>query len=384
MRKHLAALYFIFTLFSCRETEKSTSQINQKLTIVPLKEVVINLGAEFPKINGNPMFLTDKGTPFFFIQSNSGIGKFDLQKGGSAVEHFKPSDVQNYFSTYDQNNTFITPTEGGKYLIYHRDGGDIYVVADGQIESYIKVSRVSEGISFLVSGVYRQMDIKDGVFYGMFGLTETYPRPPFRFTTLNDFILAVDMKTNESEKLFKLPEEYLNQNYNVYDVFVSLVRKEDSNEFIINLPITDELYITRDFKGFRKVTLTPEDGFVGLSNRSGANIPFWKKEYYMSNSFQTAYYDPYRKLIVRHYRKALTEEEYDRVHQQSFKMHDPVHENRLLFATLEGEVLADIDVTDFNYWYIHFAAEGMYILKDKEMVDEDHMTFTLFEIQMDN
>jgi hypothetical protein len=382
MRKISLIFSMCIWLVACNQSKTKDVNNNQRLILVPKKEIMIDLGAEYPKLQGSPTFLNDGGRPYFYIQSAKGLGVFDLRQGGSAVDHFITSEVNGYIAAYDKSSTFITPLEGKRYLIYHQSGGEIYVVNKGQIEENFRIARFDPEIAFLMAGAYRQMDFKNGLFYGMFGLTEKYGRPPFKFVELDNFILSINTQNATSEKLFKLPENYLNQNFNVYDVLVSFVRKEDSDEFIINFPVTDEVYVTSDFVEFKKIKLSPGDGFVDISNRMGRNPAMWTKEYYMRNSFQAVYYDPYRKLLVRHYRKALSEPEFDRIYQLSPTMQDEAHENRLLFANLDGEILADIVVSSFNYWYIHFAEEGMYILNDKELVNEDQLTFTLFEIQM--
>lgn len=374
-------LFLIIVSFGCDNIKKSSSESDNKIVLTAIKEISIDLGNVFPKINGSPIFFNDKGKPLFYIQSNYGIGKFDLRKGGEAIEHLVPADINGYMSDYSLRDSFILPIKDGRYISYQRDNGQIYILKNNEIEHIFRLAKYDSEIYGLITGFYKQMDFEDGIFYGMFGLTQKYGKPPFKYEELSNFIFSINLNTGESDKLFMLPEHYLSQNFNVYDVLISMAKNDENDEFIINFPLIDEIYITKDFKDIRKLKLSPNDNFVQTDNRKGGQVSEWEKEYYMQNAFQTIYYDSFRKMYIRHYRKALTETEFNRINQDSFKMHDPTHENRLLFSDLKGNILADIDVSDFNYWYIHFAEEGMYILNDTELIGEDNMTFTLFDIK---
>ena len=64
-------------------------------------------------------------------------------------------------------------------------------------------------------------------------------------------------------------------------------------------------------------------------------------------------------------------------------MFHPKNKNFLLFLDEEGNQLHTMDVSEFNHLYIHFGKEGMYILNDTELEEEDSLTFSLFSIVLD-
>ncbi|SNS02944.1 protein of unknown function [Belliella buryatensis] len=382
MKNALWLIFVIVIFFSCKQSQNSESGVVNAISLVPVKEVSIDLGSTFPKLHGNPVFLNDGDRPYFFIQSMKGIGKFDLRKGGEAVEILELGNINGYVTPYESGNTLITPLENNKYLSYHNNRAELYLIENNEIKFNTKISKYDADAFFLSAGYYRQMDFSEEVFYGLFQLSYIYGKPPWKYESLTQLVMSLDVNQEKVEKLFQLPEAYLMKNVNVLDMLISFVKRPDTGEYLINFPITDEIYITKDFREVEHFILSPKKDFVDMSNRKGERPNEWKKEYYTGNAFQTVYYDQYRELIIRHYRKALTENEFDRISQDSFKMLDEKHENRLLFSDMNGNVLADVDVSAFNYWYIHFAEEGMYILNDTDMIGEDNMTFTLFEINL--
>ncbi|GAB2624041.1 DUF4221 family protein [Belliella aquatica] len=374
---------FIFVIFfSCKQSQDSESETVNSIALVPVKEVSIDLGNTFPKLHGNPIFLNDGGRPYFFIQSMKGIGKFDLRKGGEAVEILELGNINGYVTPYESGYTYITPLENNRYLSYHNNRAELYLIDNNEIKFNTKISKYDPESFLLSAGVYRSMDFNEGVFYGLYDLPYIYAGPPFKYEDLTQLVMSLNVDQQKAEKLFQLPETYLMKNVNILDMIISFVKNPDTGEYIINFPVTDEIYITKDFVEVEQLTLSPKKDFVDMSNRKGERPGEWKKEYYTGNAFRTVYYDPFRKLIVRHYRKALSENEFNRISQDSFKMLDEKHENRLLFSDLEGNILGDIDVSAFNHFYMHFAEEGMYILNDTDLIGEENMTFTLFEINL--
>ncbi|SIS80351.1 DUF4221 family protein [Belliella pelovolcani] len=382
MKNALNLIFVMVIFFSCKQSQNSESGVVNAISLVPVKEVSIDLGSTFPKLHGNPIFLNDGDRPYFFIQSMKGIGKFDLRKGGEAMEILELGNINGYVTPYESGNTLITPLEKNKYLSYHNNRAELYLIENNEIKFNTKISKYDADAFFLSAGYYRQMDFNEGVFYGLYQPSYIYGGPPWKYESLTQLVMSLDVNQEKVEKLFQLPEAYLMKNVNVLDMLISFVKRPDTGEYLINFPITDEIYITKDFREVEHLILSPKKDFVDMSNRKGERPNEWKKEYYTGNAFQTVYYDQYRKLIIRHYRKALSENEFERISQDSFKMLDDKHENRLLFSDMNGNVLADVDVSAFNYWYIHFAEEGMYILNDTDMIGEDNMTFTLFEINL--
>lgn len=214
-------------------------------------------------------------------------------------------------------------------------------------------------------------------------MLEVYDKPPFQYQKLEKSLGLFSLNLQQFEQKLPLPKEYLNEKVNAYDLLISMDYNPETKDYIINFPILDDLIITKDFESIKRLKATPKNQFVSLENRKGVNLGEWKKEYYTGNSFFTVYYDPFRKLYIRHYRQGLSVADYDVVTSNSYKMFHPKNENFLLFMDEEGNQLHTMDVSEFNHLYIHFGKEGMYILNDTELEEEDSLTFSLFSIVLD-
>jgi len=381
MLKFIFAGLVIVSIFSCsNKNEGDTIGQQRQLEFNLLKEITIEVGDRLPVLTGNPMFIEDRDSSYFFIQGSEGIGAFNLSNEGLLEHYLNIREVEAYMGEYPITSGIFQPLSKHAFLFYDKTRGDLYTIEGKEICGVFKVNKFLGDFNFLSTGFLKTMFVKDGRLFSFFGTSERYGGPPFKYAQLQEVIVEIDPKEQKSIMKFPLPMEYFNRGVNVHDLLITLDYDVKEEEFIVNFPVSDSIYITKDFEDVRKIYASPAPGFVNLQNRSGNRIDQWKKEYYTTNTFFTTYYDPYRELYVRHYRKEMSEQEFENVNANAYKMLDGQNKNYLLFLDKQGNVVGNLDVSTYNHIYVHFGKDGMYILNDVDLVNEDSLTFSLFEM----
>ncbi|WP_139316544.1 hypothetical protein [Algoriphagus marinus] len=370
--------------FACGQNMVSENNSNKKRTleIEFSKNVSLDISNGFPKLQGNPLFYSDETNSYFYIQTSEGIGTFDLEKGGEPVSYLKVSEIEGLRGQSSTGQNHFIPTNRDGFLYFDRRNEEIFVIENSQVIRSQKLARLIQEAPKPLSGALK-FAIQSDQIVSVLNMLEVYGKPPFQYQKLEKSVGLFSINLQEFEQNLPLPKEYLNEKVNAYDLLISMDYNPESKDYIINFPILDDLIFTKDFESIRRLKATPKNQFVSLENRQGVNLAEWKKEYYTGNSFFTVYYDPFRKLYVRHYRQSLTDVDYDIVTSNSYKMFHPKNKNFLLFLDEEGNQLHTMDVSEFNHLYIHFGKEGMYILNDTELEEEDSLTFSLFSIVLE-
>ncbi|MFC3416997.1 hypothetical protein [Algoriphagus hitonicola] len=243
-----------------------------------------------------------------------------------------------------------------------------------------KLSRLFENEPKPLSGFLKSA-VKTEKLVTSLNMAEKYGGPPYTYGALANTFGIFDQDLREFQSTLPLPDKYLGKKVNIYDLLITMDYNQNTKEYIINFPILDSLIFTKDFKYYNKISASPKQNFVNLEKRTGENVGEWSKEYYTENTFFTVYYDPYRDLYIRHYREAISESEFESLKSNSFKMLDSKNKNYLLFLDRNGKQFHTMDVSEFNHLYVHFGKEGMYILNDTELENEDSLTFSLFTIE---
>ncbi|SDD74137.1 hypothetical protein SAMN04488104_105221 [Algoriphagus faecimaris] len=380
------SLFYLFTLsiplISCNQLSKNESNYNaeESITLTFSKSIQLDISENFPKLQGNPLFFSDKTGSYFYIQTSNGIGTFDLQKGGKSISYLRLNEVENFRGKHSTGQNHFIPYSKDGFVYFERQNDEIYIFENGKSIQSQKLARIIGDNPKPLSGVLK-FAVKPKQLITALNMAEIFAKPPFIYQNQQNTIGVFDQDLQEFDAFLPLPAEYIDKKVNVYDLLFSMDYIQNEDEFMINFPVSDSLIFTRDFKNFDKIAATPKKGFVKMDNRSGIHMGEWKKEYYTDNTFFTSYYDSFRDLYIRHYRKALSESEFELVEQNSFKMFHPKNENFLLFLDREGNHLHTMDVSDFNHLYVHFGKEGMYILNDTELENEDLLTFSLFNIE---
>lgn len=369
---------------SCDKNQDSLnpSANSNSLSLEFKKNITLDISDGYPKLIGSPLFLSDQKRSYFFIPTGDGIGTFDLTTGGGPISKLELSDIPNFrgSTTVGQNHFF--PYSSNGLLYFDRLNDEIFVIENGEVSKNQKLSKIIDtspkpNSGILKFGVYKEKLVT------VLNMLELYAKPPYQYLTSENSIGKIEFDDSKMQTYMPLPEKYLGKGVNVYDLFISMDYDQVNEEYIINFPVLDYLLVTKDFKIFREIGATPKENFVKMENRSGDKMGEWRKEYYTDNSFFTVYYDPYRELYVRHYRSALSETDFESLVLNSYKMLNVKNNNMLMFLNKEGKILHTEDVSAFNHLYIHFGKEGMYILNDTELEDEDSLTFSLFEIKLD-
>ncbi|NVK48198.1 MAG: hypothetical protein HWE09_00425 [Cyclobacteriaceae bacterium] len=380
------SLFTVFVLaavnFSCQgdkfmEIEGAESE---KLQIHFEKTISLDISGGFPKLQGNPIFFSNQNGSYFYIQTNGGIGTFDLSKGGLPVANLKLEEIEDFRGDRTTGQNSFIPYEKNSFLYFDKKSREISIFEEGKFTKSQKLARISIESPNPLIGVLR-FALKTDKIVSALNMLEVYGKPPFEYSNSENTIGIYSENLDEFKSVLPLPKEYLEKKVNAYDLLISMDFDAKEGEYILNFPILDDLIITKDFENYRRLNATPNSKFVSLANRSGINFGEWKKEYYTENSFFTVYYDPFRDLYIRHYREGLSEEDYESLVQNSFKMFDPKNKNFLLFLDKDGQHLYTMDVSEYNHLYIHFGKEGMYILNDIELENEDSLTFSLFTIE---
>lgn len=376
------SLLFIAVFCTCTEKPSQENSLDTKpqLVVQFSKTIAFDISDGFPKLQGNPIFLSDENESYFYIQTGDGIGTFDLQKGGKPISMLKLKEIENFRGVTATGQNHFIPVSKDSFLYFDRMYSEIYSIENSKVTASQKYSRILGSNPKPQSGILK-FAVKGENTISVLNMAEVYGGPPFKYQEQENSMGVFKNNLREFESKMLLPEEYLGKNVNAYDLLISIDYDRKSKEFIINYPILDDLLITKDFEHIERISATPQKQFVDLNNRSGELMGEWKKEYYMGNTFFTAYYDPFRELYVRHYRKELSEGDYESLAANSFKMFGPKNKNFLLFLDKSGNPLDVMDVSNFNHLYIHFGKEGMYILNDTELENEDSLTFSLFTIE---
>ncbi|SFT74608.1 hypothetical protein SAMN04489724_1985 [Algoriphagus locisalis] len=385
MKSYIHRLFFVIPLIlglcSCNKnvSEDQGIRSENQLKINYAKAITLDISGGFPKLQGNPIFFSDENDSYFYIQTANGIGTFDLQKGGKPISMLKLSEIENFRGGTSTAQNHFLPVSKNEFLYFDRINDEIYEIENSKVTASQKMARIMNSSPKPQSG-FLKFAIKEENIVTPLNVLEIYARPPYNYQKLENTIGIFKNSLKEFDSEMLLPEKYLGNNVNAYDMLISFDYDPKSNQFIINYPILDDLLITSDFESIERIKATPKSQFVDLTNRSGEKMGEWKKEYYSSNSFFAVYYDPFRELYVRHYREALSEVDYESLAANSFKMLDPRNKNYLLFLDKSGNEMHTMDVSDYNHLYIHFGKEGMYILNDTELENEDSLTFSLFTI----
>ncbi|MFC3415631.1 hypothetical protein [Algoriphagus hitonicola] len=369
-------------VFSCQVAEKDRQiQEVKKFTPKLIKEVTLDLSGGYPKLQGSPHFINDGDSAFLFIPSRDGIGVFSLDSGGKPVEEIKLAEIEGYFDEYSTDQIYFHPLSRNSFLMYHTASGVVSKVEDKEITDRFRVSDKLGDLFYLAyGGAFKSMDLRDDRFISIFGITERYGKPPYIYEKREPIIFTYDLKTEESSHSFPLPPSYEGKAVNVYDLFfISIAYDDTLQRYFINTPISDWLYFTEDFQTYDSVFLSPTEGFVDISNRENKGYSTWQKDFYLSNSFPCLHYDSENKLLVRQIRYAIESEQYDFLKENSYILLDEMNKNVLLFFDQDFEPVGRMDVSAFNHYYVHFGRAGMFILNDVEMIDEDHLTFSLFD-----
>ncbi|MFT7363367.1 MAG: hypothetical protein ACI9UV_001568 [Algoriphagus sp.] len=373
-----------FVLSSCNKNQDSlnTSAISNSLRLEFKKNITLDISGGYPKLIGSPLFLSDQDKSYFYIPTGEGIGTFDLTTGGPPISNLKLSDIPNFMgsTTVGQNHFF--PYSSNGFLYFDRSNDEILVLDNGEVSKSQKLSKIIDTNPKPNSGILKFAAFQKDLVT-VLNMLEVYAKPPFQYLTSENSIGKIEFDDSKMQMYMPLPEKYLGKGVNVYDLFISMDYDQKNEEYIINFPVLDYLLVTKDFKSFREISATPKENFVKMENRSGVKMGEWRKEYYTDNSFFTVYYDPYRELYIRHYRNGLSETDFESLLLNSYKMLNVKNNNMLMFLNKEGKILHTEDVSEFNHLYIHFGKEGMYILNDTKLEDEDSLTFSLFEIKLD-
>lgn len=380
--RNLYKLFILLGFFACNEktTLDNSSEPTSVLAIKFSKNIPINISEGFPKLQGNPLFFSDEASSYFYIQTKDGIGTFDLQKGGKPISMLKLKKIENFRADTTTGQNHFIPVSKDGFLYFDRMNSEIYRIENSKVTSSQKYARILGSNPKPQSGFLKFAADGENII-SVLNMAEVYGGPPFKYQNIINGIGIFKNNLKEFEAKIPLPDEYLGKNVNIHDVLISIDYDQKSKEYIINYPILDDLLITKDFETIKSLKASPNKQFVDLGNRSGEKMGEWKKEYYSGNTFFTVYYDPFRELYVRHYRKGMSDEDYESVVQNSYKMLNPKNQNYLLFLDKSGNVLDVMDVSNFNHLYIHFGKEGMYILNDTELENEDSLTFSLFTIE---
>lgn len=375
----LIPLVLSFSACTKNSTQEDVARDENKMEINLSGTVTLDISEGFPKLQGNPLFFSDEKNSYFYIQTADGIGTFNLSKGGKPISILKLNEIENFRGNITTGTNHFYPISKNSFLYFDRSSHEIYIIEDSKVTASKKYAQMLESNPKLQYGVLKFATKIENIV-SVLNMAEVYAQPPFKYQNLENTIGIFKNNLTEFESKIPLPEEYLDKNVNIYDGLISIDYDRQSQEYIINYPILDDLIITKDFEKIERIRATPKNQFVDLSNRSGERMGEWKKEYYTGNTFFTAYYDPYRELYIRHYRKGLSEGDYESLVLNSYKMYDPKNKNYLLFLDKSGNALQVMDVSNFNHLYIHFGKEGMYILNDTELENEDSLTFSLFTI----
>jgi hypothetical protein len=316
----------------CNKTthQDGNSDFRTQLEMKLSKTISIDISDGFPKLQGNPLFFSDEASSYFYIQTKDEIGTFDLQKGGKPISMLKLKKIENFRAdTVTGQNHFIPVSKDG-FLYFDRMNSEIYRIENSKVTSSQKYARILGSNPKPQSGFLKFAAEGENII-SVLNMAEVYGAPPYKYQELINSIGIFKGNLREFESKVQLPEEYLGQNVNIHDVIISIDYDQKSKEYIINYPILDDLLITKDFETIKSIKASPNKQFVDLSNRSGEKMGEWKKEYYSGNTFFTVYYDPFRELYVRHYRKGMSDEDYESVVQNSYKMLDAKNQNYLLF-----------------------------------------------------
>lgn len=380
------SLFLIFILaafiLSCQTDKSKESKVadSEKLQIRLEKTISLDISGGIPKLQGNPFFFSDKNGSYFFIQNQKGIGTFDLAKGGNPISILKLEEIENFRgNTSTDQNQFIPYSKDG-FIYFDRRNDEIYLLENSRIIASQKLSRLFENEPKPLSGFLKSA-VKTEKLVTALNMAEKYGGPPYTYGALANTIGIFDQDLREFQSTLPLPDKYLGKRVNIYDLLITMDYNQNTKEYIINFPILDSLIFTKDFKYYNKISASPKKNFVNLEKRTGENVGEWSKEYYTENTFFTVYYDPYRDLYIRHYREAISESEFESLKSNSFKMLDSKNKNYLLFLDRNGKQIHTMDVSEFNHLYVHFGKEGMYILNDIELENEDSLTFSLFTIE---
>lgn len=377
-------LYFVLaaSILSCQTDKSNESKLaeSEKLQIRLEKTISLDMSGGFPKLQGNPIFFSDENGSYFYIQTNDGIGTFDLSKGGLPVSNLKLEELEDYRGDRTTGQNSFIPYEKNSFLYFDKKAREISIFEEGKFTKSQKLARIAMESPNPLIGVLR-FALKTDKIVSALNMLEVYGRPPYDYQKPENTVGIFSENLDEFKSVLPLPEEYLEKKVNAYDLLISMDFDPRAGEYILNFPILDDLIITKDFENYRKLNASPKENFVSLTNRSGINFGEWKKEHYTENSFFTTYFDPFRDLYIRHYREELSEEDYESLAQNSYKMFDPKNKNFLLFIDKNGQHLHTMDVSEFNHLYIHFGKEGMCILNDTELENEDSLTFSLFTIE---
>ena len=179
------SLFPVFVLaainLSCQtdKSKESEGAESEKLQIRLDKTISLDISGGFPKLQGNPIFFSDQNGSYFYIQTNGGIGTFDLSKGGLPVANLKLEKIEDFRGDRTTGQNSFIPYEKNSFLYFDKKSREISIFEEGKFTKSQKLARISTESPNPLIGVLR-FALKTDKIVSALNMLELYGKPPLR------------------------------------------------------------------------------------------------------------------------------------------------------------------------------------------------------------